>query len=493
MLYTEAQAYPESLSFATEVSVTECASTAVVCHESGLAYTASGYISAADHTLAFVRGLTLIFDPDRTNVPFNRFVLGYTSTQPLYGTVCYTVDGAEVTDDFYLEAGTNTFSCVIGAYLEGKTASRLTSMTFDVCSKEQTTFALCVLQTELYPVYGTDAGDNGYGDTYFFENDRFRLGIRLCWGGGINYLEDKASGIDGLTNLINQHDTGRLIQQSYYGVHRNNEYEPGIFMNQEWPYNPVQGGDRGNKHSRIIDIVLCAHSVYIKSQPMNWGKIGDITPSYMENTYTLFKDAIRVDNRFVDFSGWDHLRPKDQEVPAFYSVSYLDSFVLYNGTKPWTDDALSCRDDLNFWGDGQYGKDCSFRLRRSNTETWCAWVNKETSFGVGLFVPGIGRFLAGRFQYSGNKSADHDSCCYVAPLVVKQLVPFVPLSYSYLITAGSVEEIRSVFRANKDFASNDGLLMGEINQRIADDAVVGNEYSYADCRATVSGAAAKRS
>ena len=35
-----------------------------------------------------------------------------------------------------------------------------------------------------------------------------------------------------------------------------------------------------------------------------------------------------------------------------------------------------------------------------------------------------------------------------------QIVSFDPIEYEYLITTGSVESIRKVFTANKDFADN---------------------------------------
>jgi len=208
MKSNETTSCPLSLAFVPAVTVTEHGDTAHVRHESGLGYMASGYTSAADNMLTFTNGLILTFDPSDTAVPFNRFTLGYTSTQPLHGIIRYTSDGTETADDFYLEAGTHTFSCVIGQYLADKNAVGIASMTFRTCSRVQADFALCVLRTEMYPVYGINEESNhAYDNTHFIENDRFRLGIRLCWGGGINYIEDKTAGIDGLTNLINQHDT----------------------------------------------------------------------------------------------------------------------------------------------------------------------------------------------------------------------------------------------------------------------------------------------
>ncbi len=468
-----AKAEPERLVFEPSVTVTENGGSATVTHADGLTYTATGYTSAAGNKLTFTAGLTLTFDPARTAEAFNRFTLGYTSTQPLYGKITYTVGSKTVTDDFYLEAGENTFSCLIGQYLSGGKGTGIATMTLETCNDQSADFALCVLNTKDYPVYGEGA------DTYYLENDRYKLGIRLIWGGGINYLEDKTCDINRLRNLVNQADTGRLIQQSYYGVQQNDEYTPGKYNGSTWAYNPVQGGDVKGNHSRIIDIVVTDTSVYIKSQPLDWAKDNELTPSYMENTYTVYGDRIQVDNRFVDFSNWTH-RYAHQELPAFYTVSYLSRFTLYNGTKPWTDDTLSYRDNLNFWGDSTYYNDCTFLIKNSNTETWCAWTNPGDDFGIGLYVPNVDSMLAGRHAFNNSKESTNGATNYVAPVNTILLKSFEALEYSYLISTGSVGEIRATFKEHKDFATNASLHENCESRRVSDSTVASNENSYAD-------------
>ncbi len=475
------KAQRDQLSFKpSEVTVTPNSGTAKVSVANGLAYTAAGYSEIKNNKLVFKSGLSLTFDPAGTAVDFNRFSLGYTSTQPLHGTVTYTVGGKTVTDDFYLEAGTDTFSCLITQYLNGKKGTGITRMTFSTCNGKSAEFALCALEVQDYPVYGVGA------DTYYIENPRYKLGVRLIWGGGINYLEDKTVDINRLKNLVNQADTGRLIQQSYYGVQENAQYKPSKYNGSTWCYNPVQGGDVAQNHSRIIDIVVTEYSVYVKSQPMDWAKDNSITPSYMENTYTVYSDRIQVDNRFVDFSNWTH-RSTHQELPAFYTVSYLSRFTLYNGTKPWTDDTLSYRDNLGFWGDSTYYNDCTFLLKNSNTETWCAWTNPDKDFGIGLYVPNVDSFLAGRHAFNNSKESTNGATNYVAPVNTILLKSFEALEYSYLISTGSVEEMRDVFKENKSFAANASLHKNYQSRRVPDSTVATNENSYADLNQKPSG------
>ncbi|MBE6697359.1 MAG: hypothetical protein E7581_02435 [Ruminococcaceae bacterium] len=465
------KAQRELLSFDEAVTITTEGDFARVTHAEGLSYLASGYTSIEGNVLHFFKGVSLVFDS--TDDVFNRITLGYVSTQPLHGTVTYSVDGQSVTDDFYLEAGKDTFSCLISQYLDGKKGQGVTKMHFESCNGQSAEFALCVMVLEDYPVYGNAT------DTYYIENDRYKLGIRLGWGGGIDYLLDKQCPIEGLGNLVNQADTGRLVQQSYYGVVRNGEFEPGEFNGSEWCYNPVQGGDKYLHPGRIIDVVVTENSMYIKAQPLDWAKDNYLTPSYMENVYTIYEDRVLVDNRFVDFSNWTH-RMAQQELPAFYTVSHLSVFSFYNGTNPWTNDTLSYRHDLNFWGDYLWAGDCTFRLRLSNTETWCAWTSPEHGYGFGLYVPGVDCFKAGCYQYNNSMDSEDFATNYVAPLKNILIKSFEPIEYSYMMATGSLPELRALFTEHRDFTANEGLYKNSESIRIQDEFTVFNEYYYGD-------------
>lgn len=427
----------------------------------GLSYTANGYSKQANGKFSINQGHTVTLD-DRFAGNFNRLTLCYVSDAPLNCTVTYTLDGKTVKDLFYLEAGTQTFCALVQGYLSGKQASNLTSITFDTCEEKDTSFVLCDVKTEVYEVYADEI--------YYLENESYKLGVRLSWGGGICYLRDLNKKLGGIDNLINQADTGRLVQQSYYGTYSNGEYVEGDYNGTPWPYNPVQGGDVHGNPSRIIDIVVGDASLYIKAQPQDWGHDGKLTISYMENTYILEEDHVRVDNRFVDFSGWEH-RYASQELPAFYTLSYFGNFTYYGGSKPWQDAELTTEKNLNFWGDPAYHDDCVFHMRNSNTETWCAWTNSMVNYGIGLYVPGIDTFLAGRHAYNGSKKAEDGATNYVAPLCTKKIVSFEPIEYSYMMTTGSLDQIRNIFKANKDFATNESLHKNYISDRIEDEGV----------------------
>ena len=450
-----------SIDFDKTVQISENGSGADVSAATGLSYKASGYSKVENGAFKINAGYKVELG-DQFSDSFNRLTLCYVSSAPMKCTVTYKQGDQTIHDLFYLEAGEQTFCALVLGYLSGKQATELTSITFETCEGIDATFVLCDVKTEQYKVYADDV--------YYIRNEYYKLGVRLSWGGGICYLRDRKNKISGVENLINQADTGRLVQQSYYGTYANGEYKDGDYNGVRWPYNPVQGGDVHGNPSRIIDIVVGEESLYIKAQPQDWGHDGELTISYMENVYVLEENYVRVDNRFVDFSGWEH-RYASQELPAFYTLSYFGEFTYYAGSKPWEDQPLTTVKNLNFWGDPEYSDDCRFPMRYSNTETWCAWTNAVNDYGIGIYVPNIDTLFAGRHAYNGSMDAYNGATNYVAPLCTMKLVSFKPIEYSYMITTGTIDQIRNTFKENKDFATNETLHENYISDRIEDEGV----------------------
>ena len=451
------------------LKIVENGYSASVTTSGGLKYTASGYDGVSDAGLIFAKDMSIVFD-EPFEASFNRFTVSYSSATALKIFVSYTEDGTVKEDYFFLESGRGIFSGLILNFLDGKQGSDITGIRIENLEDKDAELAIFEFSSEIVSVPDRE---------YYIRGNRYTLGIDLGWGGTINYVSDNLCPVDGVGNMINKHDTGRLVQQSYYGTGEKEgiDFEYGSFNGSAmWPYNPVQGGGQKNTASRLVDFVVTNDSVYIKVQPMDWGKsdIKYITPSYMENRYIIEDDYIRVDNRFVDFSGWEH-PCRGQELPAFYTIGYLDSFVWYDGIEPWSGDELSWRHELRFWGDSNYSGECSFRIKEPNSETWCAWVSTEDNYGIGLYSPNIDRYSAGRYQYietlgvstgtKGSKDPSANPTSYVAPWKQIQLVSFEALEYSYLICAGSVDEIRGTFTEYKDLFDNSSLNKNSENAR----------------------------
>ncbi len=434
-------------------SPVEADGVATVSLAGGVNYSATGYEAITSDGFSFEDSILLKFEGIGKK-SFNRFTLSYSSSGPVEIVVVYREGESADADNYYLEKGSaKEFSGLVSGSIDGEKRSGISEIRVKALNGK-TKFAATGISTETVEFPKTDSDGN-----IFIENSRYRLGVRLAWGGGISYILDKNANIPGLTNLINQHDTGRLVQQSYYGTGPiEGVYDPGSFLGNVWVYNPVQGGDRYMTKSRLVDVRIEENAVYVKTQPKDWGNNDLLLPCYMENTYWLYEDRIQVDNRFVDYSGFVHPYGL-QELPAFYTVSYLDTLVYYNGREPWTDGELTVRSDVTDWTLPENAGQNRFDIIRGNTEVWAAFVNLEDDFGIGVYTPNYELLNAGRYCYDGSKDSKADSTNYIAPRSELQIVKYQPLEYSYLIASGSVSEMREVFKANKNFTYNVSLTL----------------------------------
>ena len=399
-------------------------------------------------------------DDEKTGI-FNYFGIKYSTGAYVKGTLTYVSGVDEISEDFFLEPAVNgEFYSLTDGYLEKVKAHKAVKIEFKALNQDETEISLeglgffnrRLLSEEIY-----------------IENDEHRLGVNLNWGGALSYLEDKNSSVEavkvnGVTkvdsnassrygvkavskavNLINANDTGRLVQQSYYGTGDYEGYTGGVFMDNKWNYNPVQGGNQFNDPAKIVDVKIADDYIYIKCRPMDWAKEKEfITPSYMEATYSLSEGLVKAVCRFVDYSGYPSVTTT-QECPAFYCVEPLNRLVYYSGDAPWTGDAaLSYENDLIFWPDAGYPH---FPV----TENWAAFIGEyDDSFGIGLYVPDEASFLAGVFSRGGCTTADpatESPTSYIAAVESYEFRSFNPTSYEFYLSTGTAQEIRDNFSA----------------------------------------------
>ncbi len=396
---------------------------------------------------------------DITHNWYNYYGIAYSTDAYVKGTLTYRCGAVEKSENFFLEPGENKeFYSYIDNMLEKTKANAICSISFEPLNKETAKFRI-----DGFSIFNREIPD----ENIFIQTEKFKLGVNLLWGGALSYLEDLDSDVEAVekdgrvfvdsnagerygakivnsnVNLINRADTGRLVQQSYYGSFDGQGYEKGEFMGNIWDYNPVQGGNQFNENSKIVDIRYDENSIYIKCQPLDWAKSKEcITPSYMEANYVIENNIVLVSCRFTDFSGYV-TNPRSQEIPAFYCIEPFNRFVYYGGNNPWSNEALTIEPELIFWPDAGYPNFVS-------PENWSAFIGEfDDSFGIGVYVPGETTFLSG--VYEREKTTNHDpsvdgTTSYIAVIRNMALESYTPFEYDYYLTTGNKDEIRANFQ-----------------------------------------------
>ncbi|MBQ5592179.1 MAG: hypothetical protein IIU80_04475 [Clostridia bacterium] len=411
-------------------------------------------------------GETLVLDSkaefsfkDTTHSWFNYYGITYSSDAYIKGEISYRCGAVNRSEEFFLEPGENkSFYSFINNMLKGTKANMIYSLSFTALDKENAKIKINEIS-----LFNREIPD----EYVYIQTDEYKIGVNLLWGGALSYMEDLNSDVEAVevggrifvdsnagerygadvvnknVNLINRADTGRLVQQSYYGAQNSPEYDNGEYMGNVWAYNPVQGGNQYNDNSKIVDVRCDEKSIYIKCQPLDWAKSKEhITPSYMEATYGIEDNKVHVSCRFVDFSGYKSI-PCDQEIPAFYCIEPFNRFVYYGGNNPWTDEAITIEPDLIFWPDAGYPKFTS-------PENWSAFIGEyDDSFGIGVYVPGETEFLSGVFNREATTNPDPSvdgTTSYIAVIRVNELKSYSPFEYDYYLTTGTANEIRNNFK-----------------------------------------------
>ena len=326
---------------------------------------------------------------------------------------------------------------------------------------------------------------------------------------------------DGAVNLINNFDAGRQVQQSWYanvgtdtaGVEANGYTR--LFCttdNRVWPYNPVQAGDIVSNPGQIIDYEVNETEgyIYVKARAMDWaygdksngGRDGGLTTkSYMENYYRLNADGtLYVNNSFVDWNGFTDMASCDfcsVELPAFYPIQSLNTFVTYAGASPWTNGALTYRSDLSGWtgnGNKYFQSNTNSSANGTLGEEWVAWANDASgSVAFGMYIPNVDRFTSGRSQTSistgttANVNAKSNelkskglmsnmqainytyqgayvqNTSYTAPGISFRMAAYVPIEYTYVLAVNDINTVRSQFKAIHDTGkvTNAGMKQGD--------------------------------
>lgn len=266
------------------------------------------------------------------------------------------------------------------------------------------------------------------------DNGILKVKLDLTRGGAISYISVVGSN----RNLVNIHDEGRYIQQSYYAgksIDRKSEGQSPKWS--PWSWNPIQVGDEFKNRAQILDYKQSGDTLYVKCIPMLWDMNNMPAEATIEQTTVLIGSTLKVHNKLT-CSRTDTIYAEgisnDQELPAVYPISSLKKLYAYLGNKPFTNDTISNPPvvflDSGFW------------CRYTNVaENWMAFVD-DNNWGMGIYNSRCTEFLAGMAGKPGGESKD-GSTSYIAPIRQEILNRTSVYEYDYYIIVGTVEAIRN--------------------------------------------------
>jgi hypothetical protein len=258
-----------------------------------------------------------------------------------------------------------------------------------------------------------------------------KVSVDTAYGGAITYLSQSGS----TTNLVNIHDFGREVQQSYYSGPAN-FLPPGAVQSpyfSPWPWNPTQAGDVYNNRATVLASANTGSIIYIKTRPMQWALNNVPGDCIFEWWMYLDGPAVRVHCKLTNQrSDTTQYPPHGQELPAAYGVGTLNHIFSYTGIAPFTSGALT--EQPAAWPPVQ------FRA----TENWAALVN-SSNFGFGVHNPDIVFTSGGYFSPGtpGTGGPYDNNTSYVAPSPIDVLDANIIYEHDFNLIVGTLTDIRN--------------------------------------------------
>lgn len=254
----------------------------------------------------------------------------------------------------------------------------------------------------------------------FLSNGQVKIGLDLSSGGSIFWFSELPED----RNLLNHHDRGRFIQQSYYG-----EKDGSKWVEKPWMWNPVQGGDYKGKPARVLETKEVTGGIYVKSIPVNWAGGQELDECRMEEWVSLEGNLAKIRFRFT-YRGEKEHPPRHQELPAVFMDYALPDLVYYTGDAPWTGAPL--KKDSPGWPNES----------RNIDEEWAGFVGPDGR-GLGIYFPGTRKVTC--YRHPGQSGPKGGGCSYFAPIQTLSIKPGFVHDYTIHLTIGTAEEMRARF------------------------------------------------
>ena len=262
------------------------------------------------------------------------------------------------------------------------------------------------------------------------DNGTASIGIDRAMGGSITWLSWRGHP----ANVVNIHDPGRLIQQSYYAgqsVDRTAEGQHDRWS--PWPWNPIQGGGVGS-WARVTKLEQKKESLFCETVPKLWDMPNEEAAAVMRQ-WTAFEpgmpDVIVVrcefESRRAPGDLWgDRAIPRNQELPACYFTRSFSTAKSYLGNGKWRDETPPLGPP---WS----------KVTPPHKVFACF---NDKGQGVAIFSPAAtDPWNYGPVGKGNSDDPQAGPCMHVAPLANLRLGPKCLLRYRYWLVVGTAESM----------------------------------------------------
>jgi arylsulfatase A-like enzyme len=264
----------------------------------------------------------------------------------------------------------------------------------------------------------------------FVDNGTVKVGIERAKGGAITHL----SWAECRKNVVNSHDPGRLIQQSYYagrtldrkGDGQHEAWSP-------WNWNPIQGGGVGSWAKVNAFKRLNGQSIlYSETIPKLWDMPDEDAAALMRQR-TGFEpempNVIVVDCELVSMrelnDRWGDMTRSPQEIPACYFARKFDTFKSYLGEGNWRAEP----------------ENKGTPWRHATVPRGAMACFAKDGQGIAVFSPSAKVWNFGPHGEGDSEDPLADPCVHIAPVDLVEIGPKSTLKYRYWLLVGTETQI----------------------------------------------------
>lgn len=261
------------------------------------------------------------------------------------------------------------------------------------------------------------------------DNGTVQIGIDRARGASITWLSWTAYP----KNMVNIHDPGRLIQQSYYAGQSLDRQADGQSKSwSPWTWNPIQGGGVSS-WARVNEFKQLDGVLFAETVPKLWDMPDEEAAALMRQ-WTAFEPGMPnvvvvrcelVSQRAED-DRWQPAQPRHQEIPAFYFTRNFSTVKSYLGDGQWRDESQPPGPP---WG-------------RAKPPRKAMAFFEPSGQGIAVFSPASTQI----WNFGPHGTGDTDDplggpCMHAAPLDRAALAPKSNYRYRYWMVVGTADEL----------------------------------------------------